>query len=124
MDTKNFLCKKVTDFSLRPGPRYCEQGKNSGEEFYINYLKPWFEEALKEGLTLNVVLDGTDGYLSSFLDEAFGRLVYDFSENKVKKFLKISSFQEPGWINKLNSKTFPSWESRRLKGVSPKTTFV
>lgn len=35
-------------------------------------------------LMLLVDLDGTSGYPSSFLDEAFGELVYDFSLEEVK----------------------------------------
>lgn len=124
MDNTKYIYRRVSDFSLRPGPRYREQGNYSGEEFYDDCLKPWFEEALVKHIPLNLVLDGTDGYLSSFLDESFGRLVYDFSEDKVKKNLVISSHQEPYWVTKLVSKTFPNWEQRRLIGNSPKTTFA
>ena len=42
--------------------------------FFITLLKKSFETKIK----LQVVLDGTAGYAPSFLDEAFGNLVYDF----------------------------------------------
>lgn len=118
----NVITKRVLDFSDRPGPRYKEQGKHSGEEFYIDYLKMWFDEALREGKHLRVVLDGTDGYLSSFLDEAFGRLVYDYGKDTVVSNLIVVSNQEPVWINKLNVKTFPSWALRRIQGNAPRYT--
>lgn len=122
MENQDIITKRVLDFSDRPGPRYREQGKDSGEEFYINWLKNWFDEAIRNGKHLKVILDGPDGYLSSFLDEAFGRLVYDYGKEKVDSTLIVISKQEPVWIDKLNKKTFPSWNERKLKGWSPRVT--
>jgi hypothetical protein len=59
------------DFSKFPGGRYRRLGKFSGEEFREDRLLP----ALRAGEKVEVVLDGTAGYGSSFLEEAFGGLV-------------------------------------------------
>ncbi|MGO8154405.1 STAS-like domain-containing protein [Rhizobium leguminosarum] len=59
------------EFSRVPGGRYYTDGPASGQEFREKFLVPAFEnydEVLIE-------LDGTRGYPSSFLDEAFGGLV-------------------------------------------------
>ena len=123
MDKKeNIIEKKVVEFSQRPGPRYISQGKDSGEKFFNECLRPWFFDALEKGARLKVVLDGTDGYLSSFIDEAFGRLVYEFGAQKVKDTLIVESSQEPIWINKLDVKTIPSWETRRINKEAPLRT--
>ena len=63
------------DFSRCPGARYPDEGDNSGQEFRNNYLKPAIQEALKKGLRLKIVLDGSAGYSTAFLEEAFGGLV-------------------------------------------------
>ncbi|MEO2266493.1 STAS-like domain-containing protein [Pseudoalteromonas sp. YIC-656] len=62
---------KVKDFSRFPGPRYIKLGKYSGEEFRDNVLIP----AILEHNLVKVDLDGTVGYGSSFLDEAFAGLL-------------------------------------------------
>jgi hypothetical protein len=58
------------DFTRYPGPRYESQGAYSGERF-----RRVLVNALKNGQRLIVDLDGTSGFGSSFLDEAFGGLV-------------------------------------------------
>ncbi|MFR9498211.1 MAG: STAS-like domain-containing protein [Rikenellaceae bacterium] len=103
----------LTDFSEYPGPRYIAQGKSSGEMFYYEKLNPSFAESVKSGDKLTVVLDGTAGYASSFLDEAFGNLVYDFTLDVVKKHIGIISNDEPHWIDMISNKTFNEWEDRR-----------
>lgn len=60
-----------TDFSPYPGLRYRDSSKNSGEAFRDDILIP----ALKENSCVVVDLDGTMGYGSSFLEEAFGGTV-------------------------------------------------
>lgn len=39
--------KVLSDFSMSPGPRYCKQGPDSGEEFYHKVLNRRFAEAYK-----------------------------------------------------------------------------
>lgn len=63
---------KVVDFSEFPGPRYRKLGPNSGEDFRETVLAP---AIMQQGGDITIDLDGTAGYGSSFLDEAFGGLV-------------------------------------------------
>lgn len=58
------------DYTIHPGPRYVRQGPWSGEKF-----RKLLVERLKRHGNIIVNLDGTRGYGSSFLDEAFGGLV-------------------------------------------------
>lgn len=60
----------AVDFSIVPGGRYRSDGPNSGEEFREKFLLP----SVKEFEKVIVNLDGTRGYPSSFLDEAFAGL--------------------------------------------------
>lgn len=113
---------KVVDFTEYPGLRHCKISDDSGEEFYHKYLNHAFKNAFEEGVVLQVDLDYTAGYAPSFLDEAFGNLVYDFGLEVVKKYLRIKSEQEPDLIEVLNSQTLPQWEVRRRKGDQPKIT--
>lgn len=62
--------KIADDFSKTPGGRYRTDGPFSGEEFREEFLKP----ALNDSQKVTVYLDGTRGYPSSFLDEAFAGL--------------------------------------------------
>lgn len=59
------------DFSRHPGPRFKKQGAHSGEALR-EVLKNLLET--RQG-TIVVILDGTAGIGSSFLDEAFGGLI-------------------------------------------------
>lgn len=59
------------EFSVYPGGRYPSDGKFSGEEFRQQFLEPY----LAGGESVCVELDGTRGYGSSFLEEAFGGLI-------------------------------------------------
>lgn len=63
----------VKKFSPFPGPRKESIGPNSGERFRDEVLYKELTE--NPGITLRVILDGTAGYGSSFLGEAFGGLV-------------------------------------------------
>ncbi len=112
----------VMDYSMSPGPRYCNQGDDSGEDFYHERLNDVFYQAFSTGKMLEVNLDGPDGYASSFLDEAFGNLVYDFGLDVVKGNLSVLSNEEPEWITMLDDETFLEWEERRKKQEAPKKT--
>lgn len=63
------------DYSRTPGPRYTHEGSYSGQEFRENFLYPKLLDALMSKDKVEVVLDGTSGYGTSFLEEAFGGLV-------------------------------------------------
>jgi hypothetical protein len=69
------------DFSKYPAGRYNEDGPASGQAFREKFLIP----ALKENKKLTIEFDGTRGYGSSFLEEAFGGSVREgFAPEHVK----------------------------------------
>lgn len=111
----------VLDFSEYPGPRYNSQGPDSGELFYVDKLNPLFSECVQNGDTLSVNLDGTAGFASSFLDEAFGQLTYDFGAELVLKIL-FQSDDEPEWPTMIREETIPQWEKRRQAHQVPHAT--
>lgn len=59
------------DFTPEPYGRYPSDGKHNGTEFRDHWLAP----SLKEFNVVTIIMDGAEGYGSSFLDEAFGGLV-------------------------------------------------
>jgi hypothetical protein len=71
------------------------------QEFYDKCLKFAFQQAIDENESLVVDLDGTEGYATSFLDEAFVRLVRDFGKDVVLKNIEIISDEEPDWIEEV-----------------------
>ncbi|RZK22243.1 MAG: DUF4325 domain-containing protein [Flavobacterium sp.] len=97
------LLKVSTAFSPTPGARYYEDGDDSGQEFFDKCLKKAFSDALEIGSILVVDLDDTEGYATSFLDEAFVRLVKEFGKSIVKKHIRIISNEEPDWIEEINN---------------------
>ena len=62
----------ATDFSMTPGPRFKRLGPHSGEEFREAIMRALSRHPDEE---IEVFLDGTEGYGSSFLEEAFGGIV-------------------------------------------------
>ena len=112
----------VKEFSTSPGPRYVKQGEASGELFYHELLNPSFVKALESQSKLIVNLDGVDGYMSSFLDEAFGNLVFDFGIEEIKSKVSFISMEEPEWIDMIINDTYTEWEKRRKKNKLPKIT--
>jgi hypothetical protein len=79
------------DFSSTPGGRYISDGPDSGELFRDRFLAPLLSQAVKSSSKLVVILDGPRGYLSSFLEEAFGGLVREcgFSKRDLERHLEI-----------------------------------
>ena len=114
----------LKEFSEFPGLRHCNISENSGEEFYHGLLNSEFKNVLDSKDKLVVDLDETAGYASSFLDEAFGNLVFDFTLEIVKKHIEIISNQEPHWKEMIENQTFLQWEGRRVKGQNPKVTKI
>ena len=85
----------ANDFSKFPGPRYREEGDNSGEEFRERILRPRFEAARKTGEKLIIELDGVAfGYPTSFLEESFGGLARDCGIDTVLDVLVFRSSDE------------------------------
>lgn len=110
---------KVIDFTQNPGPRYIRQDKDgtstSGEAFYLQKLNAAFTQAVREDRQLILELDGVSGYPSSFLDEAIGELVYDFSRDLVAKLLVIETVMYKRRATQVIDETYDQWETRRLR---------
>ncbi|WP_368934854.1 STAS-like domain-containing protein [Alcaligenes faecalis] len=86
------------DFSPFAAGRYITDGPWSGERFREELLRP----ALEDGGEVSVVLDGTLGLGSSFLEEAFGGLVRaGFKQNDLRRHLTVigkkKSYVERVW---------------------------
>lgn len=94
MDNVRLLVCK--DFSTAPGPRYRIEGLHSGQEFREEVLLPKLEEAILSNRRLTVDLDGTAGYGTSFLEEAFGGLIREngYKLNELLQVLEFKSIEE------------------------------
>jgi hypothetical protein len=77
------------DFSRFPAGRFVADGPYPGEKFRDGILVP----ALQEASRVVILLDGTLGYGSSFLEETFGGLVRlrGFSANDLRSRLVLKS---------------------------------
>ena len=89
------------DFSIAPGPRKIEQGKNSGEMFRKELLEPYYKKAKTDGVKLEVNLDGTFGYFDSFIEEAFGGLARQYTSDNILDTILLISNEEPELIDKI-----------------------
>jgi len=86
------LIKIARQFSKEPAGRYSKDGPNSGERFRDELLIP----ALEKSNSVSVDLDGTEGYGSSFLEEAFGGLVRlrGYTAGDLHKVLTLVSMED------------------------------
>lgn len=90
------------EFSKTPGGRYKVDGQDSGEEFLEKFLVPLFADD-KANETIRIVLDGSYGYPSSFLEEAFGGLARRFGVGRVLKMLEFVSNEEPMLVEEIRN---------------------
>lgn len=81
------------EFSPYPVGRFYDDGPDSGQRFREEFLEP----PLLAGETVEVQLSGTEGFGSSFLDEAFGGVVrkFKFTEEDVRKHLILVADDDP-----------------------------
>ena len=88
------------DFSRYPYGRLREYSETSGEVFRQDILL----SALNEHEHVIVELDGTEGYGSSFLDEAFASLIRvdGLDKNDIKNKLSFVSVEDPSIIDEIN----------------------
>jgi len=70
-----YIVNVAKDFTRYPAGRFKKNGDTSGEAFRESFLLP----ALRKGEDVTVQLDGTIGYGSSFLEEAFGGIVRELN---------------------------------------------
>ena len=114
----------VKDYTEDPGPRYkyqdIEGEETSGEMFYIKRLNSVFADCIKGRKQLVILLDGVSGYPSSFLDEAIGELIYDFTLKIVKNNLQFDTVMFKRRAKQVLEETYPQWETKRIEG---KTVF-
>jgi len=82
------------DFSETPGPRTRPEGDHSGQAFLEDCLLPKFEEARSRGVHLFVDMDGTEGYATSFLEEAFGGLARRYTPSQVLEIVRFKSIDQ------------------------------
>jgi STAS-like domain of unknown function (DUF4325) len=78
------------DFNRFPSGRFKRLGTTSGEGFRELFL----ETPLREGKKIIIELDGTIGYGSSFLEEAFGGLIRVLKISPVELKAKIHLVSE------------------------------
>jgi hypothetical protein len=69
------------DFSATPGSRYIIEGDFSGEALRKEILTNMLQSAIDDNTKLFIDLDGTSGYGTSFLEEAFGGLIRENNYN-------------------------------------------
>lgn len=110
----------IKDYYIVTGLRHADISDDSGEDFYHDHLNAWFFKAYTEQSKILIDLDDTSGYAPSFLDEAFGNLIYDFGYKSVTDLLEIKSDQEPHWKTMLQEETYLQWESRRSDQEKPR----
>jgi hypothetical protein len=79
------------EYSEFPVGRFYSDGPDSGERFRDEFLEP----ALRSGERVVVELSGTEGYGSSFLDEAFGGVVRKLGLTQAETNEKIILEAEP-----------------------------
>lgn len=99
MKTPKLIVNIAKDFSPEPIGRYVDDGPASGQAFLEKVLLP----ALKKAVVVQVVLDGTEGYGSSFLDEAFAGLVRhpDFKIGDFGRRIELVSDDDPTLITEI-----------------------
>jgi STAS-like domain of unknown function (DUF4325) len=66
---------RVAEYARSPGGRFKSDGPYSGEWFRDDILAPALIQATRNNDRVEVELDGTSGYGSSFLEETFGGLI-------------------------------------------------
>lgn len=87
------------EYTTTPGARYISDGPHSGEEFRKKFLEKYFESSSKESITIN--LDGTEGYGTSLLEEAFGGLARKYGSDVCIERLQFVSEEEPLLIDEI-----------------------
>jgi hypothetical protein len=91
----------AAEFSQTPGPRTREEGKFSGEQFLEELLLPRYQQAVAANTNLNVDLDDTEGYATSFLEAAFGELARRYEPAQVLQTIIFKSDDEPYLVEEI-----------------------
>lgn len=88
------------DFSKVPLGRFPDDSPYNGTTFREDWLVP----ALKGGQSLEIDLDGAEGYGSSFLEESFGGLVrlHGFSPDELLARIQFVSKEDPTLVDEIH----------------------
>lgn len=87
-------------FSRHPAGRFESDGPNSGERFREQVLVPILENEDRA----EIILDGTRGYGSSFLEEAFGGLVRKgYTVSRIKNTFELVAHDDPSLVDEIIS---------------------
>ena len=89
-----------SDFTDSPGARFISEGPFSGQAFREKFLEPLFINT-NETESVQILLDGVEGYATSFLEEAFGGLARKFGKEKVRSRLKFVSVEDPLLVDEI-----------------------
>lgn len=102
------------DFSRIPGARFPEEGDYSGQEFRNNVLLPKLKIAISAHEKLKVILDGTAGLGTSFLEESFGGLIRidNISYPDIKNTLILISDEDEDYIEEINQYLSEAYEQK------------
>lgn len=97
MSDKILRVNIASEFTETPGARYIDDGEFSGQEFREKFLEENFNNYEK----LEINLDGTEGYATSFLEEAFGGIARVFGSEETLKKISFISDEEPDLIDEI-----------------------
>ena len=89
------ISKQYTD---TPGPRYRRQGDFSGEQFREEHLESLFDVYKSSHTPVVIELDGTFGYPTSFLEEAFGGLAREHPVSEVLAAFQFVATEQPSIV--------------------------
>ncbi len=111
----NLRLNIAREYSRCPGARYDREGDYSGERFREHFLLPRLKEAIATGGMLEVVMDGSAGYSTAFIEESFGGLIRvdGLSLQEIKNHLIIISEEDETYINEINFYLQNAWEHHR-----------
>lgn len=90
----------ASQFTTTTGARVRSDGPFSGEEFREKFLEPLFKDS-NDNSKIKIILDGTEGYDSSFLDEAFGGLARIYGVERCLGRFEFVSNEEPLLITEI-----------------------
>ena len=98
----------VSSWTKFPGPRYIIQGDWSGEAYRKEVLLSAVRKAIENNEKLEIDLEGTLGYGSSFLDEAFAGLI------------RMGEFKKEEILNTLvfKSNTIPAYKEEAMQYIT------
>lgn len=94
------IAKQYTD---TPGPRYRRQGEFSGEQFREEHLENLFNSYKMNREPIEIDLDGTFGYPTSFLEEAFGGLARIHPESEVLNAFIFTAREQPSLVEEIKN---------------------